>query len=601
MAAAIGMMSSATPPPSSAAISTVRNPIRSPSAPPSGEMSAPTRAAVPATRRDRRGEARPDPDDPLDEDRDVRARHLGRQERQAEDREDPTDRRIGQDALDGPERERQDRPSGTTVGPDLLRPERHEQGGPDGQQGGDGEHRRERPAEAVHDDAAEDRPDGEPDRPGRAEDRDRHAEARERRRRPGCPASITPVFPSWNPISSIARASCHGSRASGHSPKTTASTRALRTMTALRLYLSAQTPHSGTSGAPTMKIRELNRPTNASRSAGGDAHLAQVDRDEREDLADAQSLDHRHGPEHRHEDAPVLGGSRGRSGTRSEGSRSRVRGSGSRRAARTKAPEGTVGAQPFGGFGGFDKSQSLIAAGSLAHLPCGRRTRFPGPFRGSLPGAVWWFALPLRARRNVRPGALSPQRPYPRSCDAGREVIPEVVGDVDGLWILSAEEAPMAHWLARLVAWQDRWATPLGDFNHRWLSALFRPIRPSRTCSTGRGWATRSMPPSRTCRSGRSSRPSSSTCWATARRPTWRSPLTVAFMLAVGDHRRRRLRRHGWHRPVPGHPPLDADGRGARAAARLARPGAGGRRSVGRRRPVDRGAAPRRGRRLRRR
>jgi hypothetical protein len=37
----------------------------------------------------------------------------------------------------------------------------------------------------------------------------------------------------------------------------------------------------------------------------------------------------------------------------------------------------------------FDKSQSLIAAGSLAHLPCGRRTRFPGPFRGSLPGTVW--------------------------------------------------------------------------------------------------------------------------------------------------------------------------------------------------------------------
>ncbi len=32
--------------------------------------------------------------------------------------------------------------------------------------------------------------------------------------------------------------------------------------------------------------------------------------------------------------------------------------------------------------------------------------------------------------------------------------------------------------IARLVAAQDGWATPLGDFNHRWLSALFRPIRP---------------------------------------------------------------------------------------------------------------------------
>ena len=36
----------------------------------------------------------------------------------------------------------------------------------------------------------------------------------------------------------------------------------------------------------------------------------------------------------------------------------------------------------------------------------------------------------------------------------------------------------MGRLLARIVAAQDRWARPLGDFNHRWLSALFRPIRP---------------------------------------------------------------------------------------------------------------------------
>jgi nitrite reductase/ring-hydroxylating ferredoxin subunit len=36
----------------------------------------------------------------------------------------------------------------------------------------------------------------------------------------------------------------------------------------------------------------------------------------------------------------------------------------------------------------------------------------------------------------------------------------------------------MGRLIARLIAAQDRWATPLGDFNHRWLSALFRPIRP---------------------------------------------------------------------------------------------------------------------------
>lgn len=36
----------------------------------------------------------------------------------------------------------------------------------------------------------------------------------------------------------------------------------------------------------------------------------------------------------------------------------------------------------------------------------------------------------------------------------------------------------MGHLLAGLMAAQDRWARPFGDFNHRWLSALFGPIRP---------------------------------------------------------------------------------------------------------------------------
>ena len=83
------------------------------------------------------------------------------------------------------------------------------------------------------------------------------------------PASITPVLPSWKPISSMLRASCQGSRDRATPANTTASTSALRMMTALRLYLSAQTPHNGTSGIPTTKIRAVNRPTNASRSSWG--------------------------------------------------------------------------------------------------------------------------------------------------------------------------------------------------------------------------------------------------------------------------------------------------------------------------------------------
>ena len=43
----------------------------------------------------------------------------------------------------------------------------------------------------------------------------------------------------------------------------------------------------------------------------------------------------------------------------------------------------------------------------------------------------------------------------------------------------------MARLIARLLAAQDGWARPFGDFNHRWLSALFRPIRPVRDFLNG--------------------------------------------------------------------------------------------------------------------
>jgi nitrite reductase/ring-hydroxylating ferredoxin subunit/uncharacterized membrane protein len=43
----------------------------------------------------------------------------------------------------------------------------------------------------------------------------------------------------------------------------------------------------------------------------------------------------------------------------------------------------------------------------------------------------------------------------------------------------------MARWLARIMAAQDRWARPFGDFNHRWLNAVFGPIRPIRDLLTG--------------------------------------------------------------------------------------------------------------------
>jgi nitrite reductase/ring-hydroxylating ferredoxin subunit/uncharacterized membrane protein len=44
----------------------------------------------------------------------------------------------------------------------------------------------------------------------------------------------------------------------------------------------------------------------------------------------------------------------------------------------------------------------------------------------------------------------------------------------------------MDRWLARLMNAQSRWAKPFGDFNHRWLEALFRPIPAIRDLLNGR-------------------------------------------------------------------------------------------------------------------
>ena len=107
-------------------------------------------------------------------------------------------------------------------------------------------------------------------------------------------------------------------------------------------------------------------------------------------------------------------------------------------------------------------------------------------------------------------------------------LIPEVRDVVDELWILVAggvRRWPV--WLARLVARQDGWAPPFGDFNHRWLSALFRPMRPVKDLAQrDAGWATRSTPPSPTSRSALLLGASSSTSSASRPRPTSRSSAT---------------------------------------------------------------------------
>ena len=158
-------------------------------------------------------------------------------------------------------------------------------------------------------------------------------------------------------------------------------------------------------------------------------------------------------------------------------------------------------------------------------------------------------------------------------------------------------------WLGSSHA-QDGWATPFGDFNHRWLSALFRPIRPVKDLLNGTWLGHPVHAASPTSRSGsllvarrpRPARPA-------GRRPTSRCWRRSCSMLAAARRRRRRLHRHRRHRPDAGDAPLDADGRGARRARRLAR-------RCARRAPADRtvadrpvviGVPDRHGRRLRRR
>src|SRR6478736_3310929 len=146
------------------------------------------------------------------------------------------------------------------------------------------------------------------------------------------------------------------------------------------------------------------------------------------------------------------------------------------RAGHAKAPEGTGGSPAVQRVQWLRTSpQSLVAAGSLARWPCGPRTRFPGPSRGSLLGPVWRFTsapsgkTKCTVRGHTSTTGLSTNLLVTR---------PTLSPSSRTLWTScgysSGRLPPMAHLLARLVAMNDRWAQPFGDFNHRWLTALFR-------------------------------------------------------------------------------------------------------------------------------
>ncbi len=118
--------------------------------------------------------------------------------------------------------------------------------------------------------------------------------------------------------------------------------------------------------------------------------------------------------------------------------------------------------------------------------------------------------LPLRARRNVPAGrhrrttALSTNFGR-RSAPAYPRLSPGCGRHVDGTRCnahatseamrrrrrFRLEVGVVARFLARLVALNDGWARPFGEFNHRWTRALFRAIDADpRPAARVAGWVT---------------------------------------------------------------------------------------------------------------
>ena len=216
--------------------------------------------------------------------------------------------------------------------------------------------------------------------------------------------------------------------------------------------------------------------------------------------------------------------------------------------------------------------QSLVAAWFLARLPCGRRTWFQGPSRGSLLEPVWRFNLPLRARRNVRWGPWSPQRACPRTCSQVPESYPRTWPrcgrSVDTLirevWNGSSHRTPR------------RRAGRMGNATRRFQPPLAERPLPTDPATQGlpqRGLARAPTPrgshghPDRHAPAGRHPGPA--------------EPARGRRRRAGGDDpvhargrrdRRRRLHGHRRHGTRPRDAPLDVDGRRPAPPADLAGP-----------------------------
>ena len=122
------------------------------------------------------------------------------------------------------------------------------------------------------------------------------------------PASMIPVFPSWNPMSSIAKRQLPGfarERDGGEDHRLDQGAPDDHDLAAV--LVGPGTPQRD-ERHPDDEDQRAEDPDEEQPVLVGDAHLAQVGRQQREDLADAQPLDHRGDPEDRDEDPPILPG-----------------------------------------------------------------------------------------------------------------------------------------------------------------------------------------------------------------------------------------------------------------------------------------------------
>ena len=133
----------------------------------------------------------------------------------------------------------------------------------------------------------------------------------------------------------------------------------------------------------------------------------------------------------------------------------------------------------------------------------------------------------------------------------------------------------MARLLARIVALNDGWARPFGEFNHRWTSGpVPRDPADPRPAQGAAGSGTRSTRLRPTSRSGSCSARSSSTSSVSPRRRTY-AGRDDHLHGALGARRARRLQRDAGNGVDSGDAPRDADDHGAGRAHRLGAPARG--------------------------